>query len=83
MIEALKVGPTHRVLEIGSGSGYASALLGQIAAEVVSLERCQSLAVEAAARLASFGLDNVKVSTPTGSRRRRRRAASTAFWSTR
>ncbi len=61
MIEALKVEPAHRVLEIGAGSGYATALLGQIAAEVVSLERCQSLAVEASARLAAFGLDNVRV----------------------
>lgn len=61
MIEALKIAPTHRVLEIGSGSGYATALLGQLAAEVVSLERCQSLAVEAAARLSAFGLDNVSV----------------------
>lgn len=61
MIEALKVEPRHRVLEIGAGSGYATALLGQIAAEVVSLERSQSLAVEAAARLAAFGLENVRV----------------------
>jgi protein-L-isoaspartate(D-aspartate) O-methyltransferase len=61
MVEALKIGPTHRVLEIGSGSGYATALIGQLAAEVVSLERCQSLAVEAAARLRAFGLENVSV----------------------
>ena len=61
MIEALRLDPSHRVLEIGTGSGYAAALLGQIAAEVVSLERCQSLAVEAAARLAAFGLENVRV----------------------
>ncbi len=61
MIEALKLEPTHRVLEIGAGSGYATALLSQIAAEVVSLERSQSLAVEAAARLTAFGLGNVRV----------------------
>ena len=61
MIEALRVDPSHRVLEIGAGSGYATALLGQVAAEVVSLERCQSLAVEAAARVAAFGLVNVTV----------------------
>ena len=66
MIEALKIGPTHRVLEIGSGSGYATALIGQLAAEVVSLERCQSLAVEAAARLSAFGLDNVSVAHADG-----------------
>ena len=66
MIEALKIAPTHRVLEIGAGSGYATALLGQLAAEVVSLERCQSLAVEAASRLAAFGLDNASVAHADG-----------------
>jgi len=66
MIEALKIEPGHRVLEIGAGSGYATALLGQIAAEVYSLERSQSLALEAAARLASFGLDNVHVAHADG-----------------
>lgn len=66
MIEALKIGPAHRVLEIGSGSGYATALIGQLAAEVVSLERCQSLAVEAAARLSAFGLGNVSVAHADG-----------------
>jgi protein-L-isoaspartate(D-aspartate) O-methyltransferase len=66
MIEALKIAPTHRVLEIGSGSGYATALIGQLAAEVVSLERCQSLAVEAGARLTAFGLANARVSYADG-----------------
>jgi protein-L-isoaspartate(D-aspartate) O-methyltransferase len=61
MIEALRLAPTHSVLEIGAGSGYAAALLAQLAADVVSLERCQSLAVEAAARLAAFGVENVRV----------------------
>jgi protein-L-isoaspartate(D-aspartate) O-methyltransferase len=61
MIEALRLAPSQSVLEIGAGSGYAAALLGQLAAEVVSLERCQSLAVEASARLAAFGVDNVRV----------------------
>jgi protein-L-isoaspartate(D-aspartate) O-methyltransferase len=60
MIEALKLDPSHRVLEIGAGSGYAAALVGQIAGEVVSLERCQSLAAEAGARLAAFGIENVR-----------------------
>ncbi len=59
MIQALSPGPDDRVLEIGTGTGYAAALLAQLAAEVVSLERHQSLALEAAARLETFGLDNV------------------------
>jgi protein-L-isoaspartate(D-aspartate) O-methyltransferase len=66
MIEALKIAPGHRVLEIGAGSGYATALIGQIAKEVFSLERSQTLAVEAAARLASFGLENVMVTHGDG-----------------
>lgn len=66
MIEALKLTPGARVLEIGTGSGYAAALLAQLAGEVVSLERCQTLAVEAAERLLAFGLDNVKVAFADG-----------------
>lgn len=61
MIEALRLQPTHGVLEIGAGSGYAAGLIAQLARDVVSLERCQSLAVEAAARVAGFGLENVRV----------------------
>ena len=61
MIEALGVKSGDRVLEIGTGSGYAAALLAQLGGDVVSLERCQSLAVEASARLTAFGVDSVKV----------------------
>ena len=66
MVEALRIGPNDRVLEIGAGSGYATALIGQLAGEVVSLERSQSLAAEAAARLAAFGLANVRVAHADG-----------------
>jgi protein-L-isoaspartate(D-aspartate) O-methyltransferase len=66
MIEALRIGPGETVLEIGAGSGYATALIGQIAARVVALERSQTLAVEAAARLAAFGLVNVEVAHADG-----------------
>jgi protein-L-isoaspartate(D-aspartate) O-methyltransferase len=61
MIEALAPPPRGRVLEVGAGSGYATALLAQLAGEVISLERRRTLALEAAARLSAFGLDNVKV----------------------
>lgn len=61
MIQALDPTPQSRVLEIGTGTGYAAALLAQLAAEVVSLERHQTLALEAAARLEAFGLANVRV----------------------
>ena len=59
MIEALEMMPQHRVLEIGAGAGYATALLAQCAGEVVAVERCEALAAEAAARLDTLGLDNV------------------------
>ena len=59
MIEALEVTPQHRVLEIGVGAGYSTALLAQCAGEVVGIERAEPLAAEAAARLRTLGLDNV------------------------
>jgi protein-L-isoaspartate(D-aspartate) O-methyltransferase len=61
MIEALDLPPRGRVLEVGAGSGYATALLAQLSAEVVSLERRRPLALEAAARLSAFGVDNARV----------------------
>ena len=61
MIEALAIQSDHRVLEIGTGAGYATALIAQLAGDVLTLERCQSLALEAATRLESFGATNVKV----------------------
>ena len=61
MIEALALKETSRVLEIGAGSGYSAALIAQIAAQIVSFERCQTLAAEATARLEAFGLGAVVV----------------------
>ena len=61
MIQALDVQGHHRVLEIGAGSGFATALLAGLGAEVVALERSPSLAAEAGARLAAFGAKNVRV----------------------
>ncbi|HLJ70580.1 MAG TPA: methyltransferase domain-containing protein, partial [Roseiarcus sp.] len=49
------------VLEIGTGAGYATALVSQLARQVLTIERCQSLALEAATRLESFGATNVRV----------------------
>jgi protein-L-isoaspartate(D-aspartate) O-methyltransferase len=61
MIAALNVQPAHRVCEIGTGTGYCAALLAQLANAIVSLERFQTLAVEASARIKAFGLANVTV----------------------
>src|SRR5579863_10501978 len=59
--EALRIQPTDRVLEIGTGSGYAAAILGQLAAEVFTVERIESLATAARQRLADLGFRNVHV----------------------
>lgn len=61
MAEALELSPRDRVLEIGAGSGYAAAVLGRIAGEVWAVERHESLAREAAERLAALGCENVHV----------------------
>ncbi len=60
-IEALRVAREHRVLEVGAGSGYGSAILARLAREVVTLERFETLSIEATRRLAGLGVDNVLV----------------------
>ena len=67
MAAALELSPGDRVLEIGTGSGYAAAILGQIAREVYSVERHQELAELAARRLGELGLKNVSVRQGDGS----------------
>jgi protein-L-isoaspartate(D-aspartate) O-methyltransferase len=59
MTEALNIAPEHRVLEIGTGSGYQAAILAELAAEVVTIERHPRLSEQAAAVLASLGYLNV------------------------
>ncbi len=61
MTEQLGVRPHHRVLEIGTGSGYQAAVLSRLAREVVSIERYRTLAEEARTRLQALGYDNVEV----------------------
>ncbi|HXJ87212.1 MAG TPA: protein-L-isoaspartate(D-aspartate) O-methyltransferase [Candidatus Binatia bacterium] len=68
MLEALGVSPTERVLEIGTGSGYVTALLAELSGQVVSIERHASLADGARAVLVSLGYSNVKVVTGDGTR---------------
>lgn len=53
-IASLEVGPGHRVLEVGAGSGYSAAILSRLASEVVSIERYRTLAIEASARVADL-----------------------------
>lgn len=61
MIEALTLRGGEKVLEIGAGSGYAAAVLAEIAGEVFTVERVGQLAEQAAANLAKAGCDNVHV----------------------
>lgn len=61
MTQALNPQPTDRVLEIGVGSGYQTAILAELVAEVVGLERVPALAVTARRRLERLGYDNVTV----------------------
>lgn len=68
MAEALEVAPTDRVLEIGTGSGYAAAVLSRVAKDVFSVERHQELAETAIERLKRLGYDNVRVLCGDGTR---------------
>ena len=61
MTEALELKPQDRVLEVGTGSGYAAAILARIAREVYTVERHAELAQQAALRLKQQGFDNVQV----------------------
>jgi protein-L-isoaspartate(D-aspartate) O-methyltransferase len=61
MTELLAVGPEHSVLEIGTGTGYQTAILARLARVVYSLERVPELAREAIARMRELGCDNVKI----------------------
>ncbi len=61
MTEALKIQPTDRVLEVGTGSGYQAAILGELAAEVYTIEILPALGKRAAAVLAKLGYENVHV----------------------
>ena len=61
MAQLLELRGGERVLEVGTGSGYAAAVLSRLCAEVVTIERHGSLARDAAARLAELGSANVEV----------------------
>ena len=58
MAELAWIGPDHRVLEIGTGSGYQTAILAHLAAQVYSIERIASLARKAQKAIAALGLQN-------------------------
>jgi protein-L-isoaspartate(D-aspartate) O-methyltransferase len=68
MIEAAGVSPGGKVLEIGAGSGYAAAVMGRIARQVIAIERHAELAALAEARMERLGYRNVRIVHGDGSR---------------
>jgi protein-L-isoaspartate(D-aspartate) O-methyltransferase len=67
MTAALKLKKTDRVLEIGTGSGYQTAVLAEIAGHVYTVEIIEELAVKAAQRLRRLGCENITAKTGDGS----------------
>jgi protein-L-isoaspartate(D-aspartate) O-methyltransferase len=66
MAQLLELKGDESVLEVGTGSGYAAAVLSRLCAEVVTIERYESLARGAAETLAELGYDNVEVRVGDG-----------------
>jgi len=66
MIDAAEIDPEDRVLEIGTGYGFQTALMAVLATEVVSIERSPRLAEKARSNLESAGLHNVEVHSADG-----------------
>ena len=67
-VDAARVRPGDKVLEVGAGSGYAAAILGQMAREVVAIERHPELAKLARERMQRLGYANVRILEGDGTR---------------
>lgn len=67
ILSAMQVDATHRVLELGTGTGYQAALLGRLATKVVSVERFRTLLDKARDRLSQLRVENVYVKLIDGS----------------
>jgi protein-L-isoaspartate(D-aspartate) O-methyltransferase len=67
MIELLDLEPSDRLLEVGTGSGYQAAVLGELAAEVHTIELVPGLALQAQKNLSGLGYTHVHVHTGDGS----------------
>ena len=68
MTQELEIGPTSRVLEIGTGSGYQTAVLAEITSSVYSVELVQPLAQRARALLRELGYNHVRTRCADGAR---------------
>jgi len=67
MTEALELSGTEKVLEIGTGSGYQTAILAELAGQVISVERCPELSAGAATVLAGLGYAGLALKLGDGS----------------
>ncbi|HOQ32651.1 MAG TPA: protein-L-isoaspartate(D-aspartate) O-methyltransferase [Candidatus Hydrogenedens sp.] len=67
MTELLELKPSDKVLEVGTGSGYQTAILAELAQYVISIERIQELAEGAKKRLGNLGYNNIKIICGDGS----------------
>jgi protein-L-isoaspartate(D-aspartate) O-methyltransferase len=67
MLQAAEVAPQDRVLEIGAGAGYQTALLAELAAQVFAVERHPTLAANARGTLERLGYKNINLTTGDGS----------------
>jgi protein-L-isoaspartate(D-aspartate) O-methyltransferase len=68
MTQALNIGPRHKVLEIGTGSGYQTAVLARLGRRVYTIERHKPLLAETEARFAELRLSNIVAKAGDGSR---------------
>lgn len=67
VIAGLRLQPGHRVLEVGTGSGYTAAVMARLAGRVLSLDRYRTLIAEAEQRLSALGISNVILRQADGS----------------
>jgi len=68
MIEAAGIGLRDKVLEVGSGSGYAAAVISRLVGKVIGIERQHDLVVASRERLERLGFDNVEIVEGDGTR---------------
>src|ERR687893_1780229 len=68
MTQLLELNGDETVLEVGTGSGYGAAVLSRLCRQVVTIERYESLAIDAGRTLQALGYDNVIVRVGDGSR---------------
>lgn len=67
IINALQLEPGHRVLEVGTGSGFTAAVLSRLSARVLTVERFRALVTDARKRMDALGITNVTIKHADGS----------------